>query len=240
MSLGTLMQSITEDLHSLISSDQVYRKLIDSMRFHREQRLWFSERTFRFNLVADKAEYAPGEGPPLDMQEIVGKELWLWIDGDTDSRDVITRLPSREMESMKISGMESDQPVYWDFWGNKLRFWPTPDSADDQVEGRYVVDVGVPVARYENSAWAFYAPDGLRKLSAAELAAFSNDWTDQRGAGPMVRNRAMHLICKEYLRDFDAANEFLSLWLEQKAQVEAETEAKTAGATEVVPNLGLD
>lgn len=237
MSIGTLKQEILADTHSLVDSDTVYRKILAAMRHHREKRLWFSERTFRFTLTQGKDKYSLGDGPPADLQEIVGRELWLLIDGDEDQREPIYRVPTRSLESAKTEGTNQDEPEYWDFFGNQLRFYPTPDSSSHVVEGRYVRDIGIPIVRYENSAFAYYAPGGAQKLSSAELDGFENDWTDPAGAASMIRTRAMYLLYKEYLRDAEQADAFLAQWLEQVGLLEGETEAKTAGATEVVPWL---
>lgn len=237
MSLGSLRQEIIDDAHSLVEAGVVDRKIIAAMRFMRDKRMWFSERSFSFKLTAGRAVYSPGDGLPNDVVEIVGKELWVLVGGSQDSRQACYRTATGSFEQAKLDGTGKSQPELWDFYGNQLRFYPTPSSSTDVVEGRYVVDIGVPVVRYEASAYKFYAPDGLRQLSAAELAAFANDWTDPRGAGPMIRARAAHLLYKEYLRDTEQADAWLTTWLEHVAVLENETEAKTAGATEVVPCL---
>ena len=96
-------------------------------------------------------------------------------------------------------------------------------------EGRFVTDLGVPEVRWEAAAFAYYQPGGLRKMTTAELDGFTNDWVDPKGAYHMIRARAMYLLHRN-LRDSQAADEWLSMWLEQRAALEEETEQRTAGA----------
>ncbi len=155
------------------------------------------------------------------------------IGGSEDNRWPCNREPSAQFEWYKQDGTGESQPEFWDWHAQRLRFYPTPNSSDDQVEGRYVTDIGVPVTRYEGGAFVFYAPDGLHKLTTAELDAFSNDWTEPGGAGDMIRCRAAYLLYKDHLKDEERANAYLTLWLESTSQLENETEARTAGATEI-------
>lgn len=233
MSIGALAQEILADTHSLVSATTVYRKLLSAMRFSRDKRLWFSERTFSFNLQAGVSAYSPGNGPPRDMVEVVGRTLWVLIGGSQDNRWPVNREPSAQLEYFRQDGTGQSQPDVWDWHAQQLRFYPTPNSSDDVVEGRYVVDIGVPVVKWEAGAFMFYAPDGLTKLSTAELEAFSNDWTEPGGAGDMIRCRASYLLYRDSLKNPEAANDQLAAWLEQTAQLENETEARTAGATEI-------
>lgn len=235
MTIAAIKQELLSDLHSLVDETSVNRKIVAAMRFHREKRLWFSERTFSFTLEAGVANYSPGNGIPPDLVEIVGKTLWVLIDGSQDSRFPCTRVPSAELEWWKQDGTGQSHPEIWDWHANQLRFYPIPSSTTtDVVEGRYVKDIGVPVVKWEASAFKFYSPDGLRLLSSTELDLFNNDWTDPLGAYHMVKARAGYLLCKEFLHDAEQAESYLSSWLEQVAVLENETEAKTAGATEIV------
>ena len=235
--IGAIAAAIKADTHSLADSTTVYRCIIKAARFMRDKRLWFSEKTFAFNLQDGVAAYKPGNGPPADLVEVVGTTLWVLIGGSQDQRYPCSREPSAFMDYQRMAGTIESQPEYWDFHGGQLRFYPTPSSSSDVVEGRYVSDIGVPVTKWEAGAFTFYTPDGLRKLTTAELDAFANDWTDPRSAGDMVSARASHVLYKEFLRDAEMADTFLSTWLELVGQLETETEAKTAGATEIVPNI---
>lgn len=233
MSIAAIREELKADLHSLVDDTSINRKIVAAMRHHRDKRLWFSERTFSFNLQAGVATYPPGNGPPPDMVEVVGRTLWVLIGGSQDNRWPVTREPSAQLEYFKQDGTGQSQPDVWDWHASQLRFYPVPISSDDVVEGRYVVDIGVPVVKWEAGAFVFYAPDGLTKLSTAELDAWENDWTDPRGAYHLIRTRTAHTLYKDYLKDPEAANEQLASWLEQVAQLEGETEARTAGATEI-------
>jgi hypothetical protein len=233
---------LLDDLHSLVDSTTVDRKIAESIRFHRQQRLWTSERTFQFQLTQGKESYALGDGPPPDLVEIVSRKLYILIGGDSNQRLPCLRVPSLQFDGMRMFGVVQSQPEYWDFYGQKMRFYPSPISSTDVVEGRYVSDLGVPVVRYNsvNSTYEFYwPPDGQRLMSATELTNFENDWTDMgaSGAGHMVKARAAYLLYSQVLKDPDSADSWLNSWLEQKGMLEEETEDRTAGATEIAGRI---
>ena len=236
MSIGTLAQQITEDTHAQATTDAIYRSILASMRFHRDRRLWFSERSFSFTLVQGKSVYGPGDGCPADVAEIVG-DLWVLIGGSQNQRLPCRRIPSGNLEAIKIYGTGQDQPRVFDFWANAIRFYPTPISSTDTVEGRFVNDIGVPVAKYESAVWNYYEPNGIRQLTAAQIAAWENDWTKPQSAGGLVLARAAYLLYNDYLHDEDMASTWLNRWLEQSAMLETESEAKTAGATRVTGTI---
>lgn len=236
MPIGSLAQEIIEATHSLATTDSIYRAILASARFHRDKRMWFSNRTFNFPLVAGKAAYSLGDGPPKNLVEIVGTYLWVLIGGSNDNRMRCRRTPTAELEASKLYGTSTSQPQVWDFFNNQLRFYPTPSSSTDVVEGRYVIDLGVPIARYNTATttWDYYAPDGIQKLTTATLLAYDNDWFNPQSAGHLVLARANYLLYNDYLHDADMATTWLNRWLELSAQLTDETEAKDTGATPVV------
>lgn len=233
--IATLREEIKSDVHSLVSDADINRKIVSAMRHMRDKRLWWNERTFTFTLIAGVQAYAVGAGPPADLVEIVGSELQLLIGGNEDQIMSMWRVPSREWEARRYAGTQQDQPRLWDFWANQLRFYPVPDSSTDVIRGRYVRDIGVPETRYDSTAAAFkfYAPGGTEQLSTADLDGFTNDFLDPRGGYYMVKARAMHELYKSTLKDADAANEQLALWLEAVGQIEAENEGR-GGAVEIL------
>lgn len=239
MSLGTLRQELLADLHILASATDVNRKILAAMRFHRDKKLWFSERTFSLSLVAGQSAYTPGNGPPADMVEIVGRVVWVLIDGSQNQRLPCVRVTTAEFEDAKRYGTSQDRPSIWDFYGKQLRFYPIPSSSTDTVEGRYVTDLGVPQVKYDtaNSAFTFYDPSGTRLLSPAELDAYTSDWLEQSGAYHLIRTRTASMLCREVLKDNEQADALMNHWLEQVASMEEETDARTSGATEIAPCL---
>lgn len=230
-----MQQEITEDTHSLVSSDQIKRKIIDAILFHRSKRLWFSERSFRFNLTSGVGDYFPNDtsGLPSDLVEIVGNRLWVSLDGSETQVYPIYRIPTDTFEEHRAVDYVTDQPFRWDFWSGRLRLTPKPDNSLHILEGRYVRDIGVPRAEYSGSAWTFKTPDDANTLDGA----YTSDWF---GDGRMlIRHYATYLLHSEVLSDEPAANRSLQRWLEAKASIEDESEGKTAGAVCVVPTLGL-
>lgn len=231
MSISALTAEVLADTHSQVSTIDIYRKVVAAMRHHRDKRYWWSERTFTFPLTAGKSTYSKGDGPPLDLVEIVGNRLWLLYNGSDDSRRPINRTTRGELDRLKLYGTSREQPTMFGFWGEQLRFYPTPINGTDVVEGPYVVDIGVPEIKYEAGTFAFYAPGGLRKLTTAEFEAIDNDWTNNRGAYQMLKARVMYLIYKDVLHDSQQAEDSLSSWLEYTTMLESETEKRTAGST---------
>lgn len=236
MSMAAMVQEILADTHLLVSSTDVYRKICASMRHHREKRLWFSDRKFQFNLIQGVSEYGPDQGVPPDLVEISGKVIWTLIGGDESSRWGVQRVTHNDFDRLRIAGSTvQSQPSYWDWFANRLRLYPVPVSSTDLLEGRYVVDIGVPVVKYESGSFVFYDPAGTTKWDSTQLDAYNNDWLDPKGAYHLIRTRALHLLYKETLHDSDMANDYLSSWLEQVGVMEDETDAKDVGNTTISP-----
>lgn len=235
--IATLREELKSDLHTLADDTTINRKIVSAMRFHRDKRLWYSERTFQFPLEAGKSSYKPGYGPPPDLVEIVGRELQVLLGGSESQRESVWRVPPAELDARRYEGTQRATPEEWDFYGNQLRLWPIPDSSTDQLYGRYVSDIGVPEVRWEAGVFKFYAPGGLVQLTSTQLDAFSNDWLDIKGGYHLIRTRTAYLLNKEFLRDFDAAEGWLTQWLEQIQQAEIETEKRTVGSSFIVGTI---
>jgi hypothetical protein len=235
MNLGTMTQAIVEDIHSLAPQSVVWRKIIESIRFHREKRYWFNERNFNFSYVIGVRGYKPGDGNglPDDLVEIVGNFIYVRAGGVTGSyRNVVQRITSEEMEHRIAYNPGKAIPQVWDFWNMTLRFDPPPPNSTDMVQGRYVTDIGLPRASYSGAAWVFTTPNGDKPLTGD----FTSDWFDEKGAFNMVKMYATYLIYANYLRDADAATEALSRWLEETGSIAEENEGKT-GPLLITPTL---
>lgn len=226
--LGTMVQLLSEDSRGLVSATSIKHKIIASIRFHRDQRWWKSEREFRLTLTAGRAAYAPGDGwgLPADLQEIVGRNLDVGPIAQPSQRYPVTRVSSDELRELRSYDTGRDRPRRWDFHGNTLRLWPTPDSAADELTGRYVRDIGVPIAIWRAGAWKFYEPNHERELTDT----YTSDWLDQRGGADMIRYYAAYLLYGERLKDPERASEAQERWAQATAQLRDETEGKTGGA----------
>lgn len=231
MSIGALIEEVLADSHSQVSRTDVSRKVVTALRHHRDKRFWWSERTFTFSLVAGKNEYARGDGPPLDLVEVVGNRLWLLYGGSEDDRRPIRRATRADFDRLRLWGTSREQPTVFGLWGEKLRLYPIPNSSTDVVEGPYVVDIGVPEIKYEGGSFVFYAPGGLRRLTTTEFEAIDNDWTNNQGAYQMLKARVEYLVYRDVLHNPQKAEDALGSWLEQTAVLEEETEKRTAGST---------
>lgn len=230
-----MRQQILDDTHSLVSAATVTRKICEAIRFHRDKGWWFAERELRFHFSPPKDSYAPGEELPAGIAEIVGRHLWVLIGGSENSRQRIDRCDNTTFEFNASVGLSPSQPYLWNFFGNRLRFYPAPISSADVVVGKYVADIGVPVVKWDSgsSSYKFYLPDQSAEISDD----FTNDWFTQDGAGDMIRARATYLLQAESLKDADAAQTALQLWLEMVGQLETDSEQRTAGDGRIRPVL---
>jgi hypothetical protein len=236
--IGTCRNEIAADLHLLVDDTTINRAICKAARFQRDTRRYFSERTFSFALTQGTSSYAPGNGPPLDLVEIVGPVLYLLVNGSEDDKRQVWRVTSREYDARTVGGTSQSEPTIFDFWAGKLRLYPTPDSTSYLLTGRYVRDLGVPEVRYEGGSFKFYAPpDGVRQMSTDELDAYTSDWFDYVGAYHQTRTRAAYTLAKEVMRDADLANDYLTQWLEQVASLDVETEQRTGGMTEILGTI---
>lgn len=235
MNLGTMAREITENTRSQVTTDQVWRAIIDAIDFHRARRLWWSERTFRFKLTAGRDGYAPGDGfgLPADLIEIVGERIWISLDGDLTQRVPISRIPTDHMEEERAFAYSPGEPYSWDFWEGQLRVTPSPDSSLHIVDGRYVRNIGVPQVEWKANAWVFKTPDGSQPLDTD----YTSDWFQD--GRRLIRPYATYLIYSEILADEAAGNRALTRWLEGKAAIEEENEGRTAGGLRRVMTLGL-
>lgn len=227
--LGTAIATIQGDLKGLLDASTVRRKVVDSIRFHKQNKLWFSERTFSFVLTVGRAEYGIGDGfgLPEDLVEITSKPMWMLLNGSETNQARVFRAGTNEFDLYRASGTSSGDPEYWDFQSKRLRVWPTPAIAHT-LRGNYMRDNGTPYYAYDAGSFTFKAPDGSPLLDT-----FTNDWLDPQGAFHLICARALWL-CFKNLRDDVAANDAMGSWLEMKAQIEDESAARVDGPMQIV------
>lgn len=227
--LGTMTQEILDDLHVLTDQATVWRKIIDSCKFHRANRWWISERTFKFTLTAGKRFYAQGDGFPLDAVEFCDP-MYLWLNGSSNSQQPVRRATPQEMDLWVAGGDSPANPEHWDYDAKRLRLWPTPINSTDVLTGRYVSDIGVPTVHYNTNsgAYDFKAPNG-----EPLTAAYTNDWF--LGGAPLVRARAIYLLAVT-LKD-PQTDDFQTRWLEEQAKMEEESDARVGGGLRIVSQM---
>lgn len=237
--IRSLIDQITEDLHIVGIDDVVRRKALAAMRFHRDKKFWFTDRTLRFTLTAGRSEYRPGDGfgLPADLVEIAGRIIWILRSGSDDQREECVRTTTDSFEWSRVGwGNSRGTPEVWDYRTGALRLSPAATNTDDVAELRYVTNLGVPKVTRENGVWSYYAPNG-QPLTSFEVDAWSNDWLSCEAGEAAIRARTTYLVQKEYLRDTEGAMETLSTWLEMIGQLESETETKTSGVTYIEGGL---
>lgn len=222
-SFGTLVRQILEDTHLLVAEDKIKRKICDSIRFHAQNRYWWSDRYFQFALTADRATYAPGDGfgLPGDLQEIVGDRMKVWAGGQESQSQPVCYLTPEEFDSRREWDTTTGTPEGWTFYGNRLKLIPTPDSSLDVLTAPYVVNVGVPTYRWNGASYDFLTPDGKTLTDD-----FTNDWFQFETAEQLIRFRAISELQKTLGGDWQTA---LGSWLEAKSRLEDESEGKRTG-----------
>lgn len=237
--IGSIIRMVADDLHSPSTTvlDVLRRKICQVMRFHRDRRYWFSDRTCRFNLTAGRQTYLPGDGYglPADCVEIASKTIWVLIGSSENQRQGCRRVDSTNWDFEKsFWGGNRSQPLEWTWNAGGLQFVPSPSSSTDVVEFRYLVDLGIPKVGYDNGAYTFRHPTTNALLTTTDVDLWSNDWTTQEGGQAAISARLKYEMEKTYLDRQDAAAETLASWLEMVGQLEDETESKTGGMDEVV------
>lgn len=247
--IGMLIAWVVADLHVPGIEAVVRRYVVDAMTFHRARRYFFSDRTLRFNLTAGRRDYSPGDGfgLPPDLVEVASRTIWILLSGSEDQREPCIRATHSLFEDSLVAwGTSRSQPDTWDYrggaivggaGGGALRFSPTPTSATDIAELRYLTNLGIPRITFESGAFAYYHPTTGELLSTTEVDAWANDWTQQEGGAAAIRLRAQYSTQKHYLRDMEGAQESLAAWLEAVGQLEDETESKTTGLTFIEGSL---
>lgn len=229
--IGSIRSIIMEELHISGIDDVVRRNICDAMTFHRNRRYFFTDRTLRFNLTAGRRDYKPGDGYglPADLVEIASRTIWIWLAGSADQKEPCIRTSTTLFEVIDAGwGNSQDHPDTWDFRGGMLRFAPTPNSAADVAELRYLTNIGIPRVTWESGAVAFYHPTTGEGLASAAVDAWVNDWTQQEAGHYAIRYRAKYTTQKGYLGDKEGAMDTLADWLEAVGQLEDETESKTS------------
>lgn len=232
MDLGTFVRQILDDTHLLVDESAIKRKVIDSLNFHRAKHYFWGEGNLSFPLIVGQRDYTSADPSfPDDLGEIVGDTLYLKEAGST-TRQEIHRVDSVTLEFWRRSPDTRQTPVYWDFWGNTLRF-DTKASATDTVTGRYVKDIEVPKVHWDGSAYDFFLPDGVTALTDA----FTNSWLQDDKGAQALRADVMYRLYSSTLKDSDAAQTEKLLWLELVGELETATEQRSGGPETVYPQL---
>jgi len=232
MNLGTMVQQILDDTHSLVSADSIKRKIIDSMNFHRSKHYFWGEGTLSFPMIVGQADYGPADPSfPQDLAEIIGDSLYSLTTGSTMRREV-RRIDSSTMERWRAQPTLPQPPIFFDVWNNKLRFDRAAISTDT-ITGRYTTDISVPKVSYAASVYSFFQPDGVTALTDA----FTNSWlVDDKGA-QALRHDVMSRLYQHVLKDADSAMAEKTAWLEMIAELEVQTDQRVGGPQRMVPQL---
>lgn len=222
-SFGTMVRQILEDTHLLVEEAKVKRKICDSIRFHFQNRLWWSDRQFEFALTADRGTYAPGDGYglPGDLQEIVGNRMKLWYGGSESQAQPVHWLNGAEFDERREWDTTAGTPCVWTFTGKLLKLLPTPNSSTDILTAPYLVNIGVPRYRWNGTTYDFLTPDGQTLTDD-----FTNDWFQFETAEQLIRFRTISDLEKTIGGDWQTP---LGAWLEAKSRLEEETEGKRSG-----------
>jgi len=165
--------------------------------------------------------------PATDLVEIATPFLYLQLNGNPQSQLQVSRATPAEMDLFKASSDTQSNPCWWSLDALRLTLWPVPITSADVLTGRYMTDLGVPTMRWNGTSYDFQTPDG-RGLTGD----FANDWFTS--CEMLVRARASYLLAVT-LHD-PQADTFQMRWLEEKAKIEEESDAR-GGAMRIVPHL---
>lgn len=230
--LGTMVQQILDDLHLLVDTARVKRAIVTSLQFHRSNRLFFSERPLEFTLTSGRKDYAPGDGYglPADLVELVGRKLFLRLNGSPTQTQHVDWVTPEELDLQTSYNDTNGWPLYWNFNGVRLTLWPTPNRSTDIVTARYVTNIGIPKFRWNGTSYDFFAPEGVTLTDD-----FTNSWFESDTGESLIRFRAMYELLRA-MKDPDA-DSWLGRWLEAKSALEDETDEKTAESMMLIPRL---
>jgi hypothetical protein len=231
MNTETIAQQILTDLHAMESWNTVVRKVFDAMRFHRREKLYFTDRTARFQISKGKVSYRCGDGSglPDDIVGLTQNSVWIFLSNALTSGIRCRRIGRDDIATLRNMGTASlGTPYVWAWGDDQLELYPSP-TIDSPAEIRYTRDVGIPATKYESGSFNFYAPpDFMKLLTNAEVSAWSNSWTTSNDGAVMIRHRALYEVAK-YLKDAEGANTHMASWLEERERLFSESESRMDG-----------
>lgn len=237
--LGTMKQ----DLYRLLRMDSniagtsvvtdVTKAIIEAIRFNKNQRFWTNERSHKFVTTSGQFRYPL----PPDYLGLASDVFY------SPSDDETYRAPLRQRtvdwcEEMKVRGdswdtaINSGNPDFFaiDEATHEILLVPMPYQDGDQIDFKYVTDMGVPTFKYASSTWNFYQPQSSVALSDT----FTNGWFTEYYE--LVLNRAAYtLFATVYGGTEEAtmkAQEHLKLWAEQLNKLRTDA-SKRSSATSI-------
>lgn len=237
--LGTMKQ----DLYRILRADEnvtgtsvvsdVTKAIIESIRYNKNQRFWTNERTHKLVTTSGQFRYPL----PADYLGLAGDVFY------SPSDDETYRAPLRQRtvdwcEEMKVRGdswdtaINSGNPDFFavDESTHEILLCPVPYQDGDQVDFKYITDMGVPSFRYVSNAWTFYQPSSTVALADT----FTNGWFTEYYE--LVLNRAAYTLLSTIYGGTEEstvkAQKHLELWAEQLNKLRTDS-ARRASAMSI-------
>lgn len=184
----------------------INRAICEALRYMRTERFPWNEGRLDVTTAADQWNYPL----PRDFIAFIGTPFFA-RNGSPTSRRPLTVRPADWLEEYRYtgtdpmhvgdwqSGIESGPPHSIGIYDNELLVVPVPDADGDQLNIRYIRDLGIPTYAHTGSAWVFYEPDGITTLADTHTSAW---FTEGRDA---LKLRAEYELQANMYRDIDGA-----------------------------------
>ncbi|UXM95428.1 hypothetical protein N5853_01935 [Bartonella sp. HY329] len=191
-----LINSISDDLDDTNNEylAQIQEAIFSAIRFCEREPFYFNEsREVSFFTKQDQEFYSTDDNEAIATLAGLSQ---VYCQRDNNHYVLLAAKPPEFMETRQ--GNERGEPIYYSYFGQKLRFYPIPDTA-------YQIRLQLSPVRFRNIT------------SANE----PNPWFYE--AFDLIRARAKYELYKDILKDGDIAASALNDFYEQLAALRAET-----------------
>lgn len=205
---GTLTQELLQDGQKPDGTNEtprIQRAIVDSIALHSRERMFFMEKRGSLTLLQGQDSYGLGVGAnllPPDLLSISGKTIDIDIGGDVNQRWAVAWKPAEAIDSLRRRQAFVGFPDYFGFYGNNIELWPKPNATGDVLRFRYLAAPGVPIKRFEGSAWVFYKPfttsfvvGNVMTLAYPDpTVPETNSWFDTTVGYNVIRHHALYKL----------------------------------------------
>ena len=203
---------ISMDLHEPDTGEmatQIRLAIIDAIKLLQDTHLPFNHRTFDFTTVEGQSRYGP-ETLPADFIRPLDSELVCFQNSDLAQGYNLKKLGRNEARNLLTSAQASNsQPTHWAWEGDAILILPPPDATVNIVRVHHRFKVAGPAVSYDGTTFTF---------GNAEIAS---PWFGD--AERVVRLRAEHLLCRDYLLDAERAARYMTGFLEELTELQGDT-----------------
>lgn len=211
MDWQTARQLIVEDIDRANDPDAVDRAIIESLRFNRKVQTHFNQGRWSVPIEVNTDTYTPivigHEQEPWAFHHGLGRPFFK-LSKEVRPQALMERtkdfLEGRHFtEFYELDWIHQGYPT-WYHWNEDepvtLRIYPEPtDLAGATLEGRCLIDFGVPTTSYNGSGWTLKQPDGTDELPGT----FTTKWLSEGSTA--IIEYAKLLLYKNRFMDATAA-----------------------------------